>query len=330
MSVNIANELGKRSIDNILVATYRGGILSSSLDNQTVLHVLHKKNGSDLFAFYKLVKLVYHFAPTHIHAHSTSIIWATFIRLIFPGIKLIWHDHFGLDTTLNKRSYMRWLLPFVEHNIVVKKELLNWLKQLDENIHATYIPNFTALTIPKIEKENNSLLCLANVRRQKNLETLITAVYMVHMMGISLQLRIVGHTSDTMYMTELQNMISQLNLKDSVTIAGPTDQVGIELARARAGVLSSASEGLPVSLLEYGIAGLPVAVTDVGECGEVTDRGKAGILVPARNPEALADAIVFILNNTQECDEMGKRLMQRVDQLYGPDTYMNTYLTIIH
>lgn len=329
MSVNIANELGKRSIDNILVATYRGGILSTSLENQTVLHVLHKKNGSDLFAFYKFVKLVYHYAPTHIHAHSTSIIWATLIRLLFPRIKLIWHDHFGLDTTSNKRSYMRWLLPFVEHTIVVKKELLNWLHQLDSNVPATYVPNFTALTVPVIEKDSSTLLCLANVRRQKDLENLIAAIYKVRMKGISVQLRIVGNTSDTIYLSELQQMITQLNLNDTITIAGPSAHVGIELARATAGVLSSSSEGLPVSLLEYGIAGLPVVVTDVGECGEVTDRGKAGLLVPAKNTDALAEAIEFLLKNKKECAELGTRLRQRVNELYGADTYMNTYLTLI-
>lgn len=329
MSVNIANELGKRSIDNILVATYRGGILSSALHNKSILHTLHKKNSRDLFAFYKLVKLVYQYSPTHIHAHSTSIIWATFIRLLFPGIKLIWHDHFGLNTSLNKRMYMFGLLPFIGHTIVVKKELLTWLQQLDSNAPATYVPNFTALTVPVIEKDTSTLLCLANVRRQKDLETLIAAVHKVRMKEISVQLRIVGNTSDTVYLKELQHMITQLNLNDTITIAGPTAQVGIELARATAGVLSSASEGLPVSLLEYGIAGLPVAVTDVGECGEVTNRGKAGLLVPAKNTDALAEAIVFLLTNKQECAELGTRLRQRVNELYGADTYMNTYLTLI-
>ncbi|MFN6342175.1 MAG: glycosyltransferase [Bacteroidota bacterium] len=330
MAVNIANELGKRNIDSLLVAAYRGGILSSALHTPAVLHVLNKKRGIDLSAFYKLVKLVYQYAPTHIHAHSTSIVWASLIKCLFPDIKIIWHDHFGLSTSVYNRIYMYWLLPFIHHTIVVKQELLNWLLKLDPEAEATYIPNFASIAIPAVEKNKNTFLCLANMRRQKDFETLIAAVYKVRMTGIPFHLRIVGNTSDTPYLIELQHMITELKLTDTITITGPTNDSGLELARATAGILSSASEGLPVSLLEYGLAGLPVAVTDVGECAEVTDGEKAGLLVPAMNADALAEAMLLLLKNPELAAELGKRLKQRVEQLYGPDTYMNTYRLLIH
>ena len=50
------------------------------------------------------------------------------------------------------------------------------------------------------------------------------------------------------------------------------------------GVLSSVSEGFPLALVEYGLAGLPVVSTDVGQCSEMLDNGKAGMLVAAGNP----------------------------------------------
>ena len=58
------------------------------------------------------------------------------------------------------------------------------------------------------------------------------------------------------------------------------------------GVLSSASEGLPLALLEYGKHGLAAVSTAVGQCPEVLDNGYAGVLVPASRPRISAHAIV--------------------------------------
>ena len=62
---------------------------------------------------------------------------------------------------------------------------------------------------------------------------------------------------------------------------------------ADCGVLSSVSEGLPVSLLEYGMAGLPVIVTDVGQCAEVVGNGRFGRVVPPGKPNSDGKGIIM-------------------------------------
>ena len=82
-------------------------------------------------------------------------------------------------------------------------------------------------------------------------------------------------------------------------------------------VLSSRTEGLPVSLLEYGMAGLPVVATQVGECEEVLDRGGAGLLVPPQSPRDLAEALLSLLGSPERRALLGERFLHRVQELYS-------------
>jgi glycosyltransferase involved in cell wall biosynthesis len=73
--------------------------------------------------------------------------------------------------------------------------------------------------------------------------------------------------------------------------AMPRDDVRRMLTAATALCLPSHSEGAPLSVLEAMAAGVAVVATDVGAVGEMLDGGRAGYLVPARNPRALAAAL---------------------------------------
>lgn len=73
--------------------------------------------------------------------------------------------------------------------------------------------------------------------------------------------------------------------------ARPRDDVRRMLAAATVLCLPSHSEGAPLSVLEAMAAGVAVVATDVGAVGEMLDGGRAGYLVPARDPRALAAAL---------------------------------------
>jgi glycosyltransferase involved in cell wall biosynthesis len=70
-------------------------------------------------------------------------------------------------------------------------------------------------------------------------------------------------------------------------------------------VLSSVSEGLPLSLIEYGHAGLATVATRVGECPGVLSDGALGVLVPPGDPAALAAAIVDLLRSPERRAALG-------------------------
>jgi glycosyltransferase involved in cell wall biosynthesis len=90
---------------------------------------------------------------------------------------------------------------------------------------------------------------------------------------------------------ELQYRINQLGLTKSVRLLGNRTDVPELLAACDVFVLSSIAEGMPITVLEAMAAGLPVVVTDVGGMASVVQAGVNGALVPARNPDALAQAL---------------------------------------
>lgn len=98
-----------------------------------------------------------------------------------------------------------------------------------------------------------------------------------------------------------------LGLNDRVVFAGSRDDVAELLPAFDVFALSSRNEGLPISLLEAMAAGVPCVATSVGGVPEVIDNGNEGLLVPAGDPAALADALSTLLHAPDLRDAMGGR-----------------------
>lgn len=79
-------------------------------------------------------------------------------------------------------------------------------------------------------------------------------------------------------------------------------------------VLPSLREGLGLSILEASAMKRPVVATDIRGCREAVKNGETGILVPPRNPEKLAEAIIYLLSNSEEAKEMGQRGRKKVEE----------------
>ena len=71
-------------------------------------------------------------------------------------------------------------------------------------------------------------------------------------------------------------------------------------------VLASHREGFPRSAMEAAASGLPVVATDIRGCREVVAHDQTGLLVPARNPAALAAAIDKLANDEATRRRLGE------------------------
>jgi glycosyltransferase involved in cell wall biosynthesis len=130
-------------------------------------------------------------------------------------------------------------------------------------------------------------------------------------------LLLMGGCDDASYLAMIRSTIGELNLTSHVTWLGSRKDVFDVLAGCDAGVLSSASEGLPLALLEYGMAGLPAVATRVGQCEEVLDNGNAGLLVAPGAPDALAEALCLLLRSADKRSRFGTALHRRVQEHYS-------------
>jgi glycosyltransferase involved in cell wall biosynthesis len=93
-------------------------------------------------------------------------------------------------------------------------------------------------------------------------------------------------------------------------------------------VLPSNWEGLPNAVLEAMAAGLPVVATRVGGVPEVVVEGQTGILVPPRDPNALADALLTLLRDPNLRRRMGQAGRQRVQEYFSVDQMVSKTETL--
>lgn len=342
MSVNISNALVQDNHDVFLISTRTSGNLKEYLNPNVKQFSLGKKGFWDFSALIKFKQLLKKHQPQVIHAHSSSIFWAVFASILAQSTgKIIWHDHNG------KRAKSPWssnipyvfISIFIDRIICVNEELLLWSKKYMRVNKSSmfYIPNFPHLNRNKLAVSKNgaiNILSIANLREPKDHLNLLKAFKIllesVPSKSEKLKLLLVGKKNvDSDYYKVLELFIKQNDLSGFVDFIGETQNVEEFLYESSIGVISSKSEGLPVSLLEYGLAGLPVVVTNVGQCAEVVGNGRFGKVVPPENPDALAGALTSLVQDPEVSRKMGISFKDHIELSYGASKFLKTYYQLI-
>ena len=124
----------------------------------------------------------------------------------------------------------------------------------------------------------------------------------------------------------MKQLVAHLGLQSSVNLLGPRSDVSALMNAADGYVMSSAWEGMPMVLLEAAAIGLPIVTTDVGGNREAFEEGKSGYLVPAKNPNALADGMHKLMNQTLEARaEMGQAARRFIVEKYDLETVVTQW-----
>lgn len=101
-----------------------------------------------------------------------------------------------------------------------------------------------------------------------------------------------------------------------VRMLGERHDVARLLSGADAFLLTSVSEGIPVTIIEAMGAGLPVVATDVGGVGEVVEQAVTGLLAPAGAEQQLAEAVLRLAGDQQVCAAMGAAGRRRAEAMF--------------
>ena len=170
-----------------------------------------------------------------------------------------------------------------------------------------------------------TLVSVGRLVRLKGFDTLLRGVAVARTAVPDLGLWIVGDGEEG---PALRRLCAELDLASAVRFCGERRDVGTWLRAADVFVLSSTSEGLPISLLEAMAAGLPAIVTDVGALPEVVTLSGAGRIVPVRDVACLANAIVDFADRRQELTALGERASRCYRAHFTPDRMAGEYLSL--
>lgn len=357
MAVNIANGLSKNNIPSYLITTRYHGPLIHHLNPIVGNKCLNRSSRWNPLPIFNLVKFIAREKITLIHAHTTSVFLAGLMGMLFPKIKLVWHDHYGEFERIEQRPIkgLKRVIHRFSGIISVNESLRHWAENQLGCKNAIYLPNFiemgdanrelnqaefnqaelnemesevTALkdanpvnmVNPKRDQiklngqEGFKIICVANLRPQKDHLTLIRAFAQLSQKHPEVSLHLVGAESDQSYADHVKHDVTAQGL-NQVYFYGAVEGVNNLLQQAQIGVLSSVSEGLPMALLEYAAAGLPVVTTDVGACKAVV--GDYGFVVPSKNPDELYMALLKAIEDYESARAKAEKLKAQVKANYS-------------
>jgi len=208
----------------------------------------------------------------------------------------------------------------------VNDHLASWAKEAlgfsEDRVH--FVRNFVVTTPaggnPDLPTTTGyRVVCVTNVRPQKDIGNLVNAIALVAQEFQDIQVLVIGDQKDPAYLEKVEKAIGEHELEDRLLLLGARGDVIDILALSDIGVLSSEWEGLPLALIEYGMAGLATVSTRVGQCAEVLGDGGYGLLVPPGDSQALADAIIKLLRSDSKREALGREFQRATIEEWGPD-----------
>lgn len=305
VAVNYANGLASLLDASHICATREEGLLLKNINKEVSYVFLNKKSALDVKAIFKLKNYITQHKIDIIHAHSSSFFIATLVKIMSPKVKIVWHDHYGNSEFLSKRPkfILRLSSRLFSYIFSVNSKLKAW--SLDNLLckRVEYIKNF-----PVLDKINSDftilngtiekrVLCLANLREQKNHIRLLEAFEIVKNKYPDWTLHCVGKDFKDLHSERFFFKLNELGLNDHVYFYNSRSDILNILQQCTIGMLISKSEGLPLALLEYGIANLPVISTNVGNCGMLIPDKSYGILLGDDDKENVANAILCYIKD---------------------------------
>lgn len=272
----------------------------------------------------------------------------TWLRHFFPKAKLIVIAHgreiarkfsrldaIRLNRTLGCATLVVAVSRYTKNVILKKTEDLysNKIEVIHNGINPQKVhpvKNFSRMEERLgILPEDKMILTLARVVEIKGHDTAIRSLPTVLRKYPNLKYTIAGPWEESYYQ-KLRKLITDLNLDGEVIFSGAVsgDEVNEFYSRCSIYVLPSRvietngrlEEAFPISVLEASACGRPVIGSKTGGIPETIVDGKTGFIVPAEDTDALAEKILFLLDNPNAADEMGRKGLKRIAENFTWDT----------
>jgi len=347
--VNIINRTPKGRYRHAIICLTESGPFEQRLQDQNVEVIsLRQRPGKDIGIYWKLWKTLWALKPSIVHTRNLSALEAQIPAFFIPGVVTVHGVHgrdvFDLEGKNRKYNLLRRIVrPLVGRYITVSKDLKRWLMEtigVPEQ-RVTQIYNGVDLTLFSPATSNHrpdglmpagflpdGSIVIGTVGRLagvKDQATLIRAFRLLFDVNPVVRLVIAG---DGPMRENLQALIDELELTDVVWISGDRNDIPDILRTFDLFVLPSLGEGISNTILEAMATGLPIVATDVGGNPELVQQGENGYLVPARDPERLAECIGILMQSAEQRKAMGAASLERVKRQFDWERTLASYLSV--
>jgi glycosyltransferase involved in cell wall biosynthesis len=172
------------------------------------------------------------------------------------------------------------------------------------------------------------VLCVARMYPRKRIEDLLRATAILRARLPAIQVRIVGRGPEWPAVSRLH---TELGLGDAVALLGDVgrDRLAEEYVNASVFCLPSVQEGFGIVFLEAMAAELPVVACRIAAIPEVVQDGVTGLLVPPRDPAALAAEIERLIADPELARRLGREGRRRV-LAFTPRRVAERFVSAVH
>jgi glycosyltransferase involved in cell wall biosynthesis len=337
--VNLAKALDRKSFDITVISFYQGGIFAKELDERGIRRVCLDKSGRwDLFSFARrLVRELRDLKPAVLLSYlDIPNILAVLSKRVSPATKIVW----GVRISELELGNYDWLTAAA---FTVERKLARFADLVIANSTAGHeraltkgFPAARVVTIPNgVDTEiftpdaaaRSSLRALWGVPDHMKLIGIVGRLDPVKDHATFLRAaQLLSESRDDVrfisvgdgpphYVDKLKELANELSLTDRLLWSNARDDAPAVLNSLDVLVSSSTSEGFPNVVAEAMACGVPCVVTDAGDSAQIV--GDTGMVVPRRDPPALAAALKELVANTNE--ETQTRTRERVVQNFGLD-----------
>jgi sugar transferase (PEP-CTERM/EpsH1 system associated) len=310
------------------------------------LVALHKPPGLELGTHKSLFKLLRQMRPEVLHTYNLGTIEYHATALL-AGVPVRVHAEHGRDASdphgVNRKHNLlrRLLVPAIDRYVPVSRDLERWLRgvvgipqakvQLIDNGVDT--ERFHPATDAAAEPWNApGVFVIGTVGRLQDVKDqacLIDAFVLLRAMlpeqRDRLRLVLVG---DGPLRERLSQKIAGAGLQDCAWLPGPRSDVDVVMRSFSLFALSSIAEGTPVTMLEAMASGLPVVSTAVGGIPDLVADGASGALVPAGDPQRLAEALAAYVLDAERTRRHGAAGRARIEQQYSVAAMLSAYVDL--
>lgn len=278
---------------------------------------LNKRQHKDWRKTWRNLRIQYdRFKPEIVHAHLERTTLHVVKALSSKTIIVQTIHSSVIDFPFLQKIYLnRKISRYVAISNKVKSILINSLNLNPEKIATIY--NGIDLNKFKINRKNNSevkkIISIGRLTKAKDYPNLFRAldklILKLNKQNIPLPSVNIAGTGELE--KELKTLISKMNLDNIVSFLGLRQDIPELLKESDIYVMSSEWEGLSISLIEALASGIPIVATNAGSNNEVIENNVSGIIVPIKDPEALAEGIYNLIINKDLRDRLSKEAMKR-------------------